>query len=78
MGYIILIVENLNISSSYARLDPKAKAVLDTWPILTSSEKSRRIRQAAYYSAGGRKRKAYKGDTKSDKISKSPAFATYR
>jgi len=30
-----------------ARLDPKAKAVLDTWPILMSSEKSREIRQAA-------------------------------
>jgi hypothetical protein len=47
MSYIILTVENLDISSSYARLDSKVKAVLDTWLILMSSEKSRGIRQAA-------------------------------
>ncbi len=47
MGYTILTVENLNTSGSYARLDPKAKAVLDTWPILMSSEKSTTIQRVA-------------------------------
>ena len=61
-----------------ARLDPKAKAVLDTWPISMSSEKSRRIRQAATIQRLAERERLNKGDAKSDKISKSPAIATYR